>query len=227
MDYQAAQTVATGMTVGQLVAVLLLGMGVAVGGVGLVLFLVKLIVRPLEKLPDKIDTLTTALTAIEKSLWSKEDIDNSIAIKINEHDKDKTAHSVQKVGTMKTIVMIVATFAIAIFFTGCQAANSLAKGISEKSISGSGTVSIQEAGLDTTTQIPRMKSTVVTGDYASAKDGQTALQYRWKKAGSFWNSDAITEEIVYNGLFDTKEEAEAAAKVIADDMAKRHTEGSK
>ncbi len=97
MDYQAAQTVAQGMTVGQLVAALLLGMAVAIGFTGIMLHIIKIMIRPFELLPEKLDTLTQNLIAVRESLWSYEEIDRAIEVKINTHDKDLTAHSVQKI----------------------------------------------------------------------------------------------------------------------------------
>ena len=81
---------------------------------------------------------------------------------------------------------------------GCGAVKTLAAGVAEKSLSGSGTVSIQRVGVDPETNTPVLKSTVVTGDYASARNGDHALQYRRRKSPSIWNKDAVTEEVTIN-----------------------------
>ena len=101
---------------------------------------------------------------------------------------------------------------------GCTAVNRLAEGVAEKSLSGSGTVSIQRVGVDPETNTPVLKSTVVTGDYASARHGDYALQYRRKKSPSIWNKDAITEEVTINCV-GTREYAEAALGLAKDDAA--------
>ena len=102
--------------------------------------------------------------------------------------------------------------------TGCSAVKTLAEGISEKSLSGSGTVSIQRVGVDPETNTPVLKSTVVTGDYASARNGDYALQYRRRKSPSIWNKDAVTEEVTINCI-GTREQADAALELAKQDAA--------
>ena len=101
---------------------------------------------------------------------------------------------------------------------GCSTAQKLAEGISEKSISGSGTVAIQRVGIDDETKTPVLKSTVITGDYASARNGDYALQYRRRKSPSIFNKDAVTEEVTINYI-GTKEYA-----TVALDLAKKDAE---
>ena len=120
---------------------------------------------------------------------------------------------VYKVGTT-----VVALFAV-LFTAGCQAAKTLAAGVAEKSISGSGTVSVQRVGVDPETNTPVLKSTVVTGDYASARHGDYALQYRRKKSPSIWNKDAVTEEVTINYI-GTREYAAAALDLARKDAEK-------
>ena len=122
---------------------------------------------------------------------------------------------VYKVGTA-----VAAVFA-ALCLTGCQAVKTLAEGVAEKSISGSGTVSIQRVGVDPETNTPVLKSTVVTGDYASARHGDYALQYRRRKSPSIWNKDAVTEEVTINYI-GTGEHADAAL-----DLARQDAETTK
>ena len=112
------------------------------------------------------------------------------------------------------VVALLAVFCLA----GCKAVNTLAEGLSEKSLSGSGTVSIQRVGVDPENNTPVLKSTVVTGDYASAHNGDYALQYRRKKSPSIWNKDAVTEEVTINYI-GTKEYAAAALELAKKDAS--------
>ena len=117
-----------------------------------------------------------------------------------------------KVGA--TVAMLLA---LALASGGCKAVNALAQGVAEKSLSGSGTVSIQRVGVDPENNTPVLKSTVVTGDYASAHNGDYALQYRRKKSPSIWNKDAVTEEVTINYI-GTKEEAKVALDLAQKDV---------
>ncbi len=81
---------------------------------------------------------------------------------------------------------------------GCGTMQTLAEGVSEKSLSGSGTVAIQRVGIDDETKTPVLKSTVITGDYASARNGDYAIQYRRRRSPSIFNSASITEEVTIN-----------------------------
>ena len=101
---------------------------------------------------------------------------------------------------------------------GCGTVRKLAEGVAEKSLSGSGTVSIQRVGVDPETNTPVLKSTVVTGDYASARHGDYALQYRRKKSPSIWNKDAV-EEVVTINCIGTKEYAEKALELAERDAS--------
>lgn len=112
----------------------------------------------------------------------------------------------------------VSALAAAILLPGCGAAQTLAQGVSEKSLSGSGTVAIQRVGIDDETKTPVLKSTVVTGDYASARNGDSAFQYRRKKSPSIFNTSAVTEEVTINCI-GTKEEVAAARELAERDAA--------
>lgn len=115
-------------------------------------------------------------------------------------------------------VMILFGLLVLALAAGCGTAQTLAKGLSEKSISGSGTVAIQRVGIDDETKTPVLKSTVVTGDYASAHNGDYALQYRRRKSPSIFNKDAVTEEVTINYI-GTREHAATAL-----DLARRDAE---
>ena len=106
--------------------------------------------------------------------------------------------------------------AAGLVLTGCGTANTLAGGVAEKSLSGSGTVAIQRVGIDPETKSPVLKSTVITGDYASARNGDYALQYRRRKSPSIFNAEAITEEVAINYI-GTKEYAKSALDLAIKD----------
>ena len=110
-----------------------------------------------------------------------------------------------------------AALAAAFILSGCGAAQTLAQGVSEKSLSGSGTVSIQRVGVDPENNTPVLKSTVVTGDYASARNGDSAFQYRRRKSPSIFNKDAVTEEVTINCI-GTREQTDAALELAQKEM---------
>ena len=87
---------------------------------------------------------------------------------------------------------------VAAVLCACTGVNTAMGGLAEKSLSGSGTVAIQRVGVDPDTAAPVLKSTVISGDYASAPDGAYALQYRRKIAPSIFNSTAVSREVTIN-----------------------------
>ena len=89
-------------------------------------------------------------------------------------------------------------FSAAAMFVGCSGVNSALGGLAEKSLSGSGTVAIQRVGVDPDTAAPVLKSTIITGDYASAPEGTYALQYRRRTAPGIFNSSAVSHEVTIN-----------------------------
>ena len=97
IEQETANIAVNGMTVYQLVSVLMVGGGVAVGLVALMIWLIKINNKPFEKIPEKIDELVAQLLRLEGRLWSKDDIEQTISIKIAEHNENENAHSVQKV----------------------------------------------------------------------------------------------------------------------------------
>jgi len=82
--------------------------------------------------------------------------------------------------------------------TGCSGINNALSGLAEKSLSGSGTVAIQRVGVDPDTAAPVLKSTIITGDYASAPEGTYALQYRRRTAPGIFNSSSVSHEVTIN-----------------------------
>lgn len=110
-------------------------------------------------------------------------------------------------------------FALAVMLavsTGCSGVNTALGGLAEKSLSGSGTVAIQRVGVDPDTGAPVLKSTVITGDYASAPEGTYALQYRRKIAPSIFNSAAVSHEVTINYIGTADRLADAVGLVRSD-----------
>ena len=100
--------------------------------------------------------------------------------------------------------------------TGCSGVNTALGGLAEKSLSGSGTVAIQRVGVDPDTAAPVLKSTIITGDYASAPQGTYALQYRRRAAPGIFNSSAISHEVTINYIGTADRLADAVGLVRAD-----------
>ena len=111
-----------------------------------------------------------------------------------------------------------AALAAALAFAGCGTVQTVAEGVAEKSLSGSGTVSIQRVGVDPENNTPVLKSTVVTGDYASAREGDHALQSRRRRSPSIWNSAAVTEEVSISCI-GTREAVDRALALAEKDAA--------
>ncbi len=128
----------------------------------------------------------------------------------------------------KAYKVVCAFFALAtaVLLAGCGTAQTLAQGVSEKSLSGSGTVAIQRVGIDDETKTPVLKSTVITGDYASARNGDYAFQYRRRKSPSIFNKDAVTEEVTINYI-GTKKQALAALEIAKKDVSETPAEATK
>ena len=105
---------------------------------------------------------------------------------------------------------------VPVISTGCSGVNSALGGLAEKSLSGSGTVAIQRVGVDPDTAAPVLKSTIITGDYASAPEGTYALQYRRKIAPSIFNSSAISHEVTINYIGTADRLADAVGLVRSD-----------
>ena len=107
--------------------------------------------------------------------------------------------------------------------TGCSGINNALSGLAEKSLSGSGTVAIQRVGVDPDTAVPVLKSTVITGDYASAPEGTYALQYRRKIAPSIFNSSSVSHEVTINYI-GTSDHLEDAVRLVQSDLASERPE---
>jgi hypothetical protein len=136
----------------------------------------------------------------------------------------ETAYIMWKLG--RTLSVALAVGMAAVFLAGCKTSQTLAQGVAEKSLSGSGTVAIQRVGVDPETKTPVLKSTVITGDYASARNGDYAFQYRRRKSPSIFNKDAVTEEVTINYI-GTKEQALQALDLAKQDVEAATTDAPK
>ena len=110
-----------------------------------------------------------------------------------------------------------------VVLTGCSGVNTALGGLAEKSLSGSGTVAIQRIGVDPDTAAPVLKSTIITGDYASAPEGTYALQYRRKIAPGIFNSSSVSHEVTINYI-GTSDYLEDAVRLVQSDLASERPE---
>lgn len=94
---------------------------------------------------------------------------------------------------MKELIALI-TMGAVLLQTGCQTANTLAKGVSEKSISASGVFTLSRAGLDKTTQTPEMLNLFIWGDYTSVQPGDEIFRYEENEDASIFNSSAVTKK---------------------------------
>lgn len=91
------------------------------------------------------------------------------------------------------VVLLFAAVVLLIFAaTGCTTTETLAAGISQKSISGSGAFGYSRVGLDTTTQTPELVSLFVWGDYTSVVPGDEVFRLEEVEDASIFNSSAVT-----------------------------------
>ena len=117
---------------------------------------------------------------------------------------------------MFRIVLFSVPTAALVTLTGCSGVNSALGGLAEKSLSGSGTVAIQRVGVDPDTAAPVLKSTIITGDYASAPEGTYALQYRRKIAPGIFNSASVSHEVTINYIGTADRLADAVGLIRVD-----------
>lgn len=87
---------------------------------------------------------------------------------------------------------LIALIAFAAVLTGCRTAETLAQGVSEKSISGSGSFVYSTVGLDAATQTPELTTLFVWGDYTSIVPGDEVFRYEESRDASIFNSNATS-----------------------------------
>lgn len=94
---------------------------------------------------------------------------------------------------MKYFVCFLAA-AATLLLTGCSTSETLAEGISGKSLFMSGTVGYNRVGLDSVTQTPELLSLFVWGDYTSVAAGDEVFHMEESEDASIFNSEAITRK---------------------------------
>lgn len=94
---------------------------------------------------------------------------------------------------MKKLTTIVIIGALILFLAGCKTADTLAKGVSEKSISASGVFTLNRAGLDKTTQTPELLNLFIWGDYTSVQPGDEIFRYEESEDASIFNSKSVNK----------------------------------
>ena len=115
-------------------------------------------------------------------------------------------------------LFIVAACLLAVSTAGCTATNTLAQGMSAKSISGSGTVIYSTVGLDPATQTPELKNLFVWGDYTSVANGDEIFRLEDTEDASIFNAEAVTKKRkIFFASSDKKRMDKVIDKVIAAD----------
>ena len=89
--------------------------------------------------------------------------------------------------------LFVLVLALLLLACGCNTAETLASGISRKSISGSGTFGYSRVGLDHATQTPELTSLFVWGDYTSIVPGDEVFRLEEVEDASIFNSSAVSK----------------------------------
>jgi hypothetical protein len=102
----------------------------------------------------------------------------------------------------------------AIALTGCSTADTLAKGVSEKSISASGAFVHSRAGLNTTTQTPEASMLFIWGDYASVVPGDEVFRYEEQEDASIFNAEAKSSKKKVFFATGDKDRMDAVIKAI-------------
>ena len=120
---------------------------------------------------------------------------------------------------MKELIVLSAIVAN-LLLIGCTAPNTLAKGISEKSISASGTFLYNRTGLDTKTQTPEMQNLFIWGDYNSVAAGDEIFRYEENEDASIFNSASKTNKKKVFFASGDKKRMDAVIKAITGDAEK-------
>lgn len=121
---------------------------------------------------------------------------------------------------MKEIIAIIA-MGVLLLLTGCQTAETLAQGVSEKSISASGVFTLNRAGLDKTTQTPELLNLFIWGDYTSVVPGDEVFRYEENEDASIFNSSAITKKKKIFFATGDKKRMDAVIKAVTAETQKQ------
>ena len=76
----------------------------------------------------------------------------------------------------------------------CATTEKIADGIAMKDISGNGTFMKNAISLNPETKIPEISTTLVSGDYSSARSGSNSVTYREEISASTFNAKAVTRK---------------------------------
>lgn len=94
---------------------------------------------------------------------------------------------------MKELITLVIMGVLILLLAGCNTVDTLAKGISEKSVSASGVFTMNRAGLDKTTQTPELINLFIWGDYTSVQPGDEIFRYEESEDASIFNSKSVNK----------------------------------
>lgn len=121
------------------------------------------------------------------------------------------------------IVSTVLMATLACICTGCTATNKLAQGVSEKSISASGTFVLSKTGLNAVNQTPELLNMFIWGDYNSVGDGNEVFRYEQSEDASIFNSASKSKKTkVFFSSADIKR-----MDMVVDKFAVKQTPGEK
>ena len=90
--------------------------------------------------------------------------------------------------------IILSAAALAVFAAGCTATNKLAEGVSEKSISASGTFVLSKTGVNSVDKTPELLNMFIWGDYNSVSGNDEVFRYEQTEDASVFNSAAKTKK---------------------------------
>lgn len=118
---------------------------------------------------------------------------------------------------MKNTIAIAIFGALLIVCAGCTATNTLAKGVSQKSISASGTFLYNRTGLDKETQTPEMSNLFVGGDYNSVAPGDEIFRFEETEDASIFNSASKNKKKKIFFATGDKKRMDAVIKTITEE----------
>lgn len=119
--------------------------------------------------------------------------------------------------------IVITTSVMAMFMTGCTAANKIAQGVSEKSISASGTFVLSKTGINAVNQTPELLNMFIWGDYNSVGDGNEVFRYEQSEDASIFNSASKSKKTkVFFSSADIKR-----MDMVVDKFAVKQTPGEK
>lgn len=127
---------------------------------------------------------------------------------------------------MKELISIIAMGALILLLAGCNTADTLAKGISEKSISASGVFTLNRAGLDKTTQTPELLNLFIWGDYNSVQPGDEIFRYEESEDASIFNSKSVNKNKKIFFATGDKKRMDAVINAVTSKSSQKQVTGS-